>query len=180
MKCQICDTENREGAKFCIECAHPLADVIECFQCRHVNPESSQYCEQCANPLNKQAPAYSKKKIAGISLLFALPIFAFLFIFWKAIGFTRGAEEFPLAWFIIIAAILGAVVNQAFQKPIRLSWWYMFVYFMWKSCIAIVFAFVLYFIIMGGLISGDVFPEFVSATVEEGGSYTNIMDFAYG
>ncbi|MFC1977995.1 hypothetical protein ACFLWS_07025 [Chloroflexota bacterium] len=107
-----------------------------------------------------------------------MPIFGFSYVFWKAIGVPGGAEKFPLAWFIIIAAILGAVVNQASQKPIRLSWLQTFIYVMWKSSIAIVFAFVLYFIIMGGLISGDVFPKFINTTAGEGGNYTSTVGFA--
>jgi hypothetical protein len=39
-------------------------------------------------------------------------------------------------------------------------------YFLWKAAVAIVFAFILYLMVIGGLIGGDMFPKFVGATLE--------------
>ena len=57
MKCPNCQFENREGAKFCIECGNKLE--IECPKCRHLNPPESKFCEECGANLTlppDQAP----------------------------------------------------------------------------------------------------------------------------
>jgi class 3 adenylate cyclase/tetratricopeptide (TPR) repeat protein len=45
MRCPKCQFENREGAKFCIECGNKLE--IECSKCRHLNPPEGKFCEEC-------------------------------------------------------------------------------------------------------------------------------------
>ena len=57
MKCPECQFENREGAKFCIECGNKLE--ICCSNCRHLNPPGSRFCEECGSNLtlpSDQAP----------------------------------------------------------------------------------------------------------------------------
>jgi len=56
MKCPNCQFENREGAKFCIECGNKLE--INCPKCRHLNPPRSKFCEECGHNLiqPKEAP----------------------------------------------------------------------------------------------------------------------------
>jgi class 3 adenylate cyclase/tetratricopeptide (TPR) repeat protein len=49
MKCPNCQFENREGAKFCIECGNKLE--IDCSKCRHLNPPESKFCEECGSNL---------------------------------------------------------------------------------------------------------------------------------
>jgi class 3 adenylate cyclase/tetratricopeptide (TPR) repeat protein len=50
MKCPKCQFDNREGAKFCIECGNKLE--INCPKCSHLNPPSSKFCEECGFKLN--------------------------------------------------------------------------------------------------------------------------------
>jgi class 3 adenylate cyclase/tetratricopeptide (TPR) repeat protein len=45
MVCPQCRYENRDGAKFCIECGIKLE--IACQKCDHFNPVGSKYCEEC-------------------------------------------------------------------------------------------------------------------------------------
>ena len=52
MTCSNCGTENRPGAKFCAECATPLA--VSCPGCGSANPPGAKFCSECATPL---APA---------------------------------------------------------------------------------------------------------------------------
>jgi class 3 adenylate cyclase len=56
MKCPGCQFDNREGAKFCIECGNKLE--INCPKCRHLNPPESKFCEECGHNLRepKEAP----------------------------------------------------------------------------------------------------------------------------
>ena len=57
MQCPHCQFDNREGAKFCIECGNKLE--INCSKCSHLNPPSSKFCEECGSKLNllsEQAP----------------------------------------------------------------------------------------------------------------------------
>jgi len=102
------------------------------------------------------------------------------FYFRKEIGIDSGAEEFPISWFIIVATILGSVVNEPFRQSEfqSVSGGWIVGYMIWKCAVSIVFAFVLYFIFIAGLISGDMFPRFVKTTLESGGKYVNMKEFA--
>lgn len=100
--------------------------------------------------------------------------------FRNAIGAAGGAEEFPISWFIIVSAITGAAVNQPFRKeePQQMSLFWILGYILWKSSVAVVFAFILYLMMIAGLISGDIFPQFTKTTIENGGQYVNMKKFA--
>ena len=57
MQCPKCQFDNREGAKFCIDCGTKLE--INCSKCSHLNPPASKFCEECGSKLNlhpEQAP----------------------------------------------------------------------------------------------------------------------------
>jgi double zinc ribbon protein len=49
MKCPSCGHENREGAKFCNECAAPLP--MPCPACGAPNPVAAKFCNECAAPV---------------------------------------------------------------------------------------------------------------------------------
>lgn len=100
--------------------------------------------------------------------------------FWHSIGPTGGAERYPIAWFIIIAAVVGALVNQPFrhESPTGMGGGWVIGYVAWKCLVAVVFAFVLYLMFAGQMISGDLFPRFVRNTLDNGGAYVNMADFA--
>jgi class 3 adenylate cyclase len=55
MQCSQCQHENPEGAKFCNECASPLAP--RCPSCATENPPGAKFCHQCASPLAGQSTA---------------------------------------------------------------------------------------------------------------------------
>ena len=55
MICSNCGTENRAGAKFCMECASPLAGA--CASCGFVNPPNAKFCSECAAALAGQPDA---------------------------------------------------------------------------------------------------------------------------
>src|SRR5580704_5494004 len=46
MRCAKCGTDNREGAKFCSECATAFA--AKCPKCGAVNIPSAKFCDECA------------------------------------------------------------------------------------------------------------------------------------
>jgi len=50
VECPECRFENRERAKFCIECGNKLE--INCLKCSHLNPPGSKYCEECGSQLD--------------------------------------------------------------------------------------------------------------------------------
>jgi predicted ATPase/class 3 adenylate cyclase len=64
MKCPNCQHENRTGAKFCEECATALAR--SCAQCGAVLGESAKFCINCAHPV--AAPADSSDRFASPEL----------------------------------------------------------------------------------------------------------------
>src|SRR5918996_2699056 len=54
MKCPRCQHENRPGAKFCEECAAPLARA--CANCGAQLSASAKFCSECAHPAGPAAP----------------------------------------------------------------------------------------------------------------------------
>jgi Double zinc ribbon len=49
MKCPRCQHENRSGAKFCEECATPLART--CSNCGSQLSATAKFCPECAHPV---------------------------------------------------------------------------------------------------------------------------------
>ena len=49
MQCPRCQTENPPQAKFCLECATPLART--CSHCGAALPASAKFCPECAHPV---------------------------------------------------------------------------------------------------------------------------------
>jgi class 3 adenylate cyclase/tetratricopeptide (TPR) repeat protein len=90
--CAQCGTENLAGAKFCMECATPLASG--CPNCGFVNLPNAKFCSECATPLSagavpgagRAAPVpRAEEPVAErrvVSVLFA-----------DLVGFTPFAEE---------------------------------------------------------------------------------------
>jgi class 3 adenylate cyclase/tetratricopeptide (TPR) repeat protein len=54
MKCPRCQHENRSGAKFCEECATPLAGT--CSNCGGQLSATAKFCPECAHPVAGAAP----------------------------------------------------------------------------------------------------------------------------
>ena len=50
MKCPKCQTENKEGAKFCLECGHRFE--IKCPQCGRSVPLAAKFCDECGHQLS--------------------------------------------------------------------------------------------------------------------------------
>ena len=84
---------------------------------------------------------------------------------WISIGSHR-ASPYPIAWFIIVAAILGSIMNEPFRpdEERRASYRSTAAYMVWKGSIAIVFAFVVYLMSIGELVGGELFPKFISVS----------------
>ena len=55
MKCPRCQKENRPGAKFCEECAAPLARA--CVNCGAQLSATAKFCSECAQPAGPASPA---------------------------------------------------------------------------------------------------------------------------
>jgi class 3 adenylate cyclase/tetratricopeptide (TPR) repeat protein len=54
VKCPRCQHENRSGAKFCEECACPLAPT--CSNCGNRLSTTAKFCPECAHPVAEPAP----------------------------------------------------------------------------------------------------------------------------
>ena len=50
MKCPKCQHENTVSAKFCEECAVPLAPDRICANCGSEVPSTAKFCAQCGHP----------------------------------------------------------------------------------------------------------------------------------
>jgi class 3 adenylate cyclase len=59
MTCAECGAENREGAKFCNECAAPIE--ASCPKCRAKNKAGAKFCDECGASLGSSAAASPKK-----------------------------------------------------------------------------------------------------------------------
>ena len=57
MICSNCGADNPAGAKFCNECATPLA--VTCPNCGTANAPSAKFCSECATPLSAGGPSLS-------------------------------------------------------------------------------------------------------------------------
>ena len=55
MRCTACGAENPAGAKFCNECATPLA--TSCPNCGTANPPTAKFCSECATQLGAAGTA---------------------------------------------------------------------------------------------------------------------------
>ena len=55
MRCAKCGSDNREGAKFCRECASPL--LAKCAACGALNQPGAKFCDECAAPLDAARPS---------------------------------------------------------------------------------------------------------------------------
>jgi predicted ATPase/class 3 adenylate cyclase len=53
MRCSKCGAENRQGRKFCAECAAPL--VATCTKCGAANEPSEKFCGECGAALSRSA-----------------------------------------------------------------------------------------------------------------------------
>src|SRR3954452_6601456 len=95
--CPSCGTQNAAGAKFCQECATPLA--INCPNCGTPAAAGAKFCSNCATPLTATAPA-----AAAVARPAPLPIAAtavsgaserklVTVLFADLVGFTPFAEE---------------------------------------------------------------------------------------
>lgn len=55
MKCPRCQQENPTQAKFCLECARPLA--LRCANCGTQVPTGAKFCFECATPVSASGSA---------------------------------------------------------------------------------------------------------------------------
>ncbi len=99
MICAQCGTTNVAGAKFCMECAAPLA--AGCPSCGFVNLPSAKFCSECATPLavnvatspaaSLQAPT-ARTDVGGAPAEAAAERRLVTVLFADLVGFTRFAE----------------------------------------------------------------------------------------
>ena len=45
MRCSKCESDNREGRKFCANCGEPL--VVTCLKCGASNQPEERFCGDC-------------------------------------------------------------------------------------------------------------------------------------
>src|SRR3989442_11011627 len=57
MRCVGCGQESPPAAKFCVECAAPLAAAVTCARCGTRLPPGAKFCRGCARPRGAAAPA---------------------------------------------------------------------------------------------------------------------------
>ena len=54
MQCPRCQMENPPQAKFCLECASPIART--CLSCGTALPPKAKFCLECAHPVSGPEP----------------------------------------------------------------------------------------------------------------------------
>ena len=84
MRCSNCDTDNREGRRFCAECG--VALVISCPSCGSANEPGERFCGECGTALDATvtagAPASAISERRVTSIMFA-----------DLVGFTTLSEQ---------------------------------------------------------------------------------------
>ena len=63
MQCPRCQTENPPQAKFCLECASPLART--CANCGTQLPPTAKFCLECAHPVTGPGPTPSQPRFVS-------------------------------------------------------------------------------------------------------------------
>jgi len=96
MICGSCGTANREGRKFCSECAAPLA--LGCPACGAANEPGERFCGECAGPLPGAGATASPGHGAGgpVAVSTTAPVAERRLVsvlFADLVGFTPLAEE---------------------------------------------------------------------------------------
>src|SRR5262249_18484904 len=61
MRCAKCGAENRDGAKFCKDCAAPL--LTKCSNCDATMQPGSKFCDECGVPVQQVPAAALKSKV---------------------------------------------------------------------------------------------------------------------
>ena len=54
--CPSCGAENRDTARFCMQCAAPMTPEVRCPACGTVNPSQAKFCLNCAAPVRGSTP----------------------------------------------------------------------------------------------------------------------------
>ncbi len=67
MRCSKCGVENREHAKFCSECAAPLAS--KCPQCGATNLPGAKFCDECGTRLTPHAKPSAQTSSPAVRVL---------------------------------------------------------------------------------------------------------------
>ena len=66
MRCPSCNHDNRDAAKFCEQCANPLAQ--RCGACGAPRRPNAKFCDECAAPTvsvpERDLRAYTPKHLA--------------------------------------------------------------------------------------------------------------------
>lgn len=115
--------------------------------------------------------------VVFMSLAAAVFVGILVIAFLTSLVGKAGGEQFPKVYFLLTAAILGALVNQPFRNteenaikgPSLLI-----LYLAWKCAVASVFAIVANLIFISGVISGELFPEFAGTSM----NYVDIVQWA--
>ncbi|HXJ34497.1 MAG TPA: adenylate/guanylate cyclase domain-containing protein, partial [Candidatus Eisenbacteria bacterium] len=70
MTCPACGAENRDGARFCGECAAPLVKPVACPSCGAANPGGRKFCDSCGASLAAR-PAGPTEVRKVVTIVFA-------------------------------------------------------------------------------------------------------------
>ena len=62
MQCPGCNTENREGAKFCASCGLRL--ILACSQCGTELRASAKFCDACGAQVTARPPDFGEEPAA--------------------------------------------------------------------------------------------------------------------
>lgn len=134
----------------------------------NVGSESALGADKNEND-NYTVPPRMNKYYIVVAIIIGI-VLALGFWYWWSIPFGAGASKYPIAWFIIVGAILGSIVNEPFRESLdhQPTYGWTAKYIVWKGAVSIVFAFLLYFMAVGGLIGGDLFPKFTETALKQG------------
>jgi Double zinc ribbon len=69
MDCSSCGHPNREGARFCAQCATPLVNSVTCPSCGTAHPAAARHCDSCGQALSGAgAPAGGREETGGAAM----------------------------------------------------------------------------------------------------------------
>jgi adenylate cyclase len=104
MRCRECGTENRDRAKFCVECGSPIS--IVCPSCGAPAEPGQKFCGECGTPLDREAAQpQPKEERRLVTVLFA-----------DLAGFTSMSEGMDPEAVKAMASRSAAVMSEEVRK----------------------------------------------------------------
>ena len=97
MKCNNCNFENPDGAKFCQECGRGLKTTITCPKCHAEYEQGAKFCQQCGTSLTRETKnAWWQSLLLFLGRFMAYYVPLVFIIYLLVVGVSALGEEIDI------------------------------------------------------------------------------------